>query len=296
MHFSTYRLNPYLESSFAQVSFYHSPEGLEYRSQASQRAAEEEPITVRTPLIATFEVFDDDDLDYETDEDNPLNHTIIDDLEDLSSKRLLGSTPVKPTIESSSSPSSTTTTPVENGVALTPLSNSGNTSFYAHLNNGASSRSPQSTSQPSSLFTNPPLLTSASALSPLRSNNNYTEVFSPTTVTSSYAKPTSNSIPLTPVKVNNDVNSSKNKAKPTSRSPVTYTPVTPVSQTTMADPKKVDGTNSPTGVYSKDDSSKAFGVNCSGDSHKFGNGNNAGGNGYILPLTGNQPRNQTTPF
>lgn len=251
----------YLEPSFAEVSFYHSPEGLEYRAQAL-RPSDEEPITIRTPLIATFDV-SDDELDYESDDAHPgLSHHIVDDLGDISSRRisLLSSTPVKPTTiyeqlpKASCSPSNKPS--MDNGDVTSPLlSISGNNNSLGYLQNGGSPAvsipSPTvSSDQPSSLFSNPPLRNSI-PLSTTPTSNNYTEA----SFTSSRIPPSSNySIPLTPVKVN-DLNSKSSQNRPT-RSPITYTSVTP--------------------------------VNCSGD--KFGNGSTTGGNGFINQL------NKTTQF
>ncbi|CAG7723244.1 unnamed protein product [Allacma fusca] len=52
-----------LDPDFQQVSFYHSPKGIEYRTQVQHRPTAEELITQSTPLRATMESDDDEDVD-----------------------------------------------------------------------------------------------------------------------------------------------------------------------------------------------------------------------------------------
>lgn len=286
------RLYPYLEPSFAQVSFYHSNEGMEFRTRESLRPVEEEHVTVATPLIP--DTFDSDDESDYSDDHMPSGH-IIDDLDDAFSvsQRLLSSTPVnKPQIQPSSSPANKK--PMGNGVSIgsSLLPISGNNGSY--LRNGNSPPKQQtpppaapSINCPENIFPNPHLLINISP-----SNNNYTEpLFANDRVQTNFPPPSTNSIPLTPIK-QNEINKSTANNKQglersaNNRSPIPYTTVTPVNQITTPRITGIDRLDS-------NESSKSYNsVNCSGDNHKFGNGSSTmGGNGYIVP-----PGNKTTQF
>jgi len=220
------RLTPDLEPNFAQVSFYHSPDGIAYKEELCLRSAQEELITIRTPLRATFE---DDFLDDDcSDDDNPHpTHYLVDDLGDTPSRRLLNQEPPYSSSRSPSvvplsnynrhQPSKTLT----NGLALTPTTISGNlgsspSSYSPNRNSlGSSPRFsspiiPTSSSNGGSLFSlQPPLISSYNNF-PLMPNNNYTTAGNYNNKSTSVAATPLIPLPLTNSSNRNGVSNSYN--------------------------------------------------------------------------------------
>ncbi|ODM95622.1 Insulin receptor [Orchesella cincta] len=289
-------LTPDLDPSFAQVSFYHSPEGLNYRAQVRLQSTEEDLITIRTPLRATFDAMSDDELDdYDSDE-NDLNHHIIDDLGDTPSRLLLSSPPTNVSVTSSSRPPPSLT----NGLALNPLniqplrtdSNIDNINLANHT-------------LPAPISTNPYSRSNYSPRPRTNSNNNNTNPRLP--VSQNYQNNFSNVIPSAPTAGSSSSLSTTNYNSPIPNGVDSLvsnqyhaSTSSPKSSVNPGDSKKVEQSKTNALNSENSDNSQALMINYPGDGIKISNGNggNGGGNGYIIrkgsPINESQPVNRTT--
>ncbi|CAL8099243.1 unnamed protein product [Orchesella dallaii] len=294
------RLSPDLDPSFAQLSFFHSSEGLNYRAQVKLQSTEEDLITIRTPLRATFDEMPDDEYDYDSDDDiNDLNHHIIDDLGDTPSRLLLSSPPTNISVTSSSRAAPSLT----NGLALNPLniqpprtnSNIDNINLANHT-----------LPAPMSVSTNPYSRSNYSPRPRTNSNNNNTNPRLPISQTFQNNFSGSNVIPSAPTAGSSSSLSSTN-----------YNSSIPNGVDSLVSNQYHASTSSPkcsvnpgdskveqsrTNALNSDnsDNSQALMINYPGEGIKISNGNggSGGGNGYIIrkgsPINESQPVNRTT--